>query len=198
MSKTIKITAIILSAVLLPFLIIAAQIYFYDEAKENQTADAAIVLGAAVWTDKPSPVFRERINHAVNLYKQKRIKKIIFTGGQGNDNEKTEARIGQIYAVEKGIPTEDILIENKSSTTFENLEFAKEVMRKNNIKSVLIVTDPLHMKRSMAMAEFLEINALPEPTPTSVYQGFWAKTDFLLRETFYCFLFQLRDLVRPM
>lgn len=198
MSKTIKITAIILSAVLLPFLIIAAQIYFYDEAKENQTADAAIVLGAAVWTDKPSPVFRERINHAVNLYKQKRVKKIIFTGGQGNSNEKTEARIAQIYAVDEGIPKEDILIENKSRTTFENLEFSKEIIDRENIKSVLIVTDPLHMKRSMAMADFLEINALPEPTPTTVYQGFWAKTDLLVRETFYCFLFQLRDFIRPM
>lgn len=183
---------------MLPFFIIAAQIYLYGETEGNRTADAAVVLGAAVWTDKPSPVFRERINHAVDLYKQKRIKKIIFTGGQGNTDEKTEARIAQIYAVDKGIPKEDILIENKSRTTFENLEFAKEIIGKNNIKSVLIVTDPLHLKRAMAMADFLELNADPEPTPTTVYQSFQSKTTFLFRETFYLFLFELRDFIGPM
>ncbi|MGJ5635024.1 YdcF family protein, partial [Nostoc sp. CALU 1950] len=74
------ITVTLISALLLAIASSASSIYLYGSSTNNIKADAAIVLGAAVWGEEPSPVFRERINHAINLYKNGSVKTIIFTG----------------------------------------------------------------------------------------------------------------------
>ncbi|HEV2765160.1 MAG TPA: YdcF family protein, partial [Pyrinomonadaceae bacterium] len=71
------------AAALLLLAFVAAGIYTYGGHTSDGRADAAVVLGAAVWTRRPSPVFRERINHAVELYKRGRVRKLILTGGRG-------------------------------------------------------------------------------------------------------------------
>ena len=71
--------------------LLAWRVYSFGNTSSDGPADAAVVLGAAVWTKEPSPVFKERINHAVNLYRKGRVRKLIFTGGQGNPGEPTEA-----------------------------------------------------------------------------------------------------------
>ncbi|WP_309245652.1 hypothetical protein [Desmonostoc muscorum] len=75
----ILVTLALISAFLLAIASSASSIYLYGSSTNNIKADAAIVLGAAVWGEKPSPVFRERINHAINLYKNGSVKAIIFT-----------------------------------------------------------------------------------------------------------------------
>ncbi|MGN7073210.1 YdcF family protein, partial [Neisseria sp. P0001.S004] len=84
-------------------------------------ADAAVVLGAAAWDKRPSPVFRERINHAITLYQSHRVGKIIFTGGTPKKGFMTEAEVGRRYALKQGIPAHNILFENTSRNTYENL-----------------------------------------------------------------------------
>lgn len=195
MKRFLKIITAIASMVLLFIVFIASTIYFYNEDTTDKTADAAIVLGAAVWGEKLSPVFKERANHAINLYREKRIKKIIFTGGQGNADEKTEAETAREYAVSEGVPDADILVENKSRSTFENLSFAKKIADENNIKTVLLVSDPLHLKRSIAIARDLNYDAYPSPTPTTKYQSFSAKFGLLEHETYFYILFLFKDLV---
>jgi uncharacterized SAM-binding protein YcdF (DUF218 family) len=123
-------------------------------------ADAAVVLGAAVWGEELSPVFTERVNHSLNLYRSGKVRKIIFTGGQGNRNELTESAAARLYALEHGIPEDIILIEEKSHDTHENLFYAKEVADDNQLKTVLIVSDPLHMKRAMIMGRRSWIESL--------------------------------------
>ena len=177
-------SAIILLAVLF-FVFIAAEIYFYDESTTNRTADAAIVLGAAVWGERLSPVFEERVKHSIDLYRTGKIKKIIFTGGRGNADEETEARAARRFAVECGVPAEDILTEDKSTNTYENLLFAKPIAETNRIETVLLVSDPLHLKRSVEIAKSLNYEVFPAPTPTTRYQGFQARMKFLARETYF-------------
>ncbi len=80
----------LISALLLAITSTAISIYLYGNKINHTQADAAIVLGAAVWGEEPSPVFRERINHAINLYKNQDVNKIIFTGGVGESNEPAE------------------------------------------------------------------------------------------------------------
>jgi uncharacterized SAM-binding protein YcdF (DUF218 family) len=159
------------------------RIYRYGHHCEVVHADAALVLGAAAWGEKPSPVFRERINHAVDLYRSGYVRKIIFTGGQGSSDEPPEARVGERYAIEQGIPQADILVETASHTTRENLYYAQRVAARHQLRTFLLVSDPLHMKRAMLIAEDLGIKAFPSPTPTTMYRSPASQVAFLARET---------------
>lgn len=193
MKKFLKILAAFGLSAFLFYVFIAGQIYFYAETSTDKTADAAIVLGAAVWGEKLSPVFKERVNHAVVLYREKRVRKIIFTGGQGNADEETEAETAAKYAVENGVAPEDILLENESRSTYENLLFAKRIADENDIKTVLLVTDPLHLKRSIEMAYSLNYEAFPSPTPTTKYQSFSSRFELLSKETYFYARFLFLD-----
>jgi uncharacterized SAM-binding protein YcdF (DUF218 family) len=181
------ITAI--STLIVVFITTALNIYWYGNNSNNIKADAAIVLGAAVWGNEPSPVFRERINHGINLYKNANVSKIIFTGGVGDSDEPAEAIVGKNYAVAKGVKAADILTETRSRTTYQNLENALEVASGHKLTKFLIVSDPLHMKRSVLMAKHLGMDAYPSPTPTTRYRTFRSQIEFLLRETYFYFVF---------
>jgi uncharacterized SAM-binding protein YcdF (DUF218 family) len=163
----------------------ALSIYFYGNTTTNIKADAAIVLGAAVWGEEPSPVFRERINHAINLYNNGVVRTIIFTGGVGESHEPAEAIVGKRYALAKGIKAANILTETQSRTTYQNLKNALDVASNQKLAKFLIVSDPLHMKRSVLMAKELGMNAYPSPTPTTRYRSFRSQVEFLLRETYF-------------
>ncbi|MFN2493894.1 MAG: YdcF family protein [Pyrinomonadaceae bacterium] len=175
----------IVAPLILLAVLIAVRIYTYGNNVVDLKADAAIVLGAAVWSDEVSPVFRERINHAIQLYRTGKVRKIIFTGGQGNKRELTEAAAARAYAIKNGVPPGDILLEDKSHTTYENVVNAKQLADANGLKKVLIVSDPLHMKRAVAMAHDIGLEAYPSPTPTTRYQGLGSKMSSLVYETFY-------------
>jgi len=180
-----KIVLAIIALTVVVLTVTAARIYRYSSVAVDKQADAAVVLGAAVWSQNVSPVFRERINHAVDLYRKGKVRKLIFTGGQGNSNEPTEAAAASSYAQANGIPLQDILVEQKSHTTFENILNAKQLADTNSLKTVLIVSDPMHMKRAMTMARDVGLIAYPSPTPTTRYVGWKTQMSELARETFY-------------
>jgi uncharacterized SAM-binding protein YcdF (DUF218 family) len=185
MKRIIRISAAILGTLILLIALIALRICSYGSTVSNEPADAAIVLGAAVWGDDVSPVFKERINHALELRRRGKVRKIIFTGGQGNRDELTEASSARQYAIQQGISPADILLEENSHTTYENLVFAREVAVARGLKRVLIVSDPLHMKRAVTMAIDLGLDAYPSPTPTTRYQGAAGQLRLLAHETYY-------------
>lgn len=163
----------------------AISIWNYSSKDEKTVSDVAIVLGAATYGNEVSPVFRERINHGIWLYENGYVQKLILTGGYGEGNEYSSAYIAKIYAEEQGIPSEDILIEEKSIITQENIENAKDIMDSNSYETAIIVSDPLHMKRSMLMAKDVGIAAYSSPTPTTMYKSIGTKLSFLAREEFF-------------
>lgn len=163
----------------------AVSIWSYGKVDEKQRADAAIVLGAAVYGEKVSPVFAERLNHGIWLYENDYVEKLIVTGGMGEGNRYSDAYAGKKYMMEQGVSEEDILIEEESAITQENLENAKELMDKNGYVSAIVVSDPLHMKRAMLMAEDSGIEAYSSPTPTTRYKTWKSKVPFLAREEFF-------------
>ena len=148
-------------------------------------ADAAIVLGAAVWNKQPSPVFEERIKHGLDLYKTGQVSYLIFTGGTGAGNELAESAVARRYAVEHGIPDASIFSEEISKNTFQNLLQSCRIMHQAGLHSVLIVSDPMHMKRAMSMAAELKIQARAAATPSSRYINWKSKTRALVYESFY-------------
>jgi uncharacterized SAM-binding protein YcdF (DUF218 family) len=185
MKRVAQVLKIVLVLLVVTLGFIATRIYTFGGNETDRKADAAIVLGAAVWGNQVSPVFRERINHALELYHQGKVRKIIFTGGQGNSNEPTEASAARAYAIQNGANAADLLIEQRSHTTFENLFYAKQVADANALQKVLIVSDPLHMKRAILMAHDVGLDAYPSPTPTTRYQGWRSQSTELGRETYY-------------
>lgn len=164
--------------------LLAKEIYAFSLKSTNAPADAAVVMGATVFRNRPSPVFRERINHAINLYHQGTVKYLIFTGGLAGNDELAESEAARDYAIAQGVPADHILIETISDNTCLNLIEAKRLMDENDLDQALIVSDPLHMKRTMWLAETIGLDAFSSPTPTSRYQSFDRKAGFLVREVY--------------
>lgn len=185
----IWVTVALISALLLAIASTASSIYLYGSSTNNIKADAAIVLGAAVWGQEPSPVFRERISHAINLYKNGSVKTIIFTGGVGESNEPAEAIVGKNYAIAQQVKAADIFTETQSRTTYQNLKNALKVANAHQLTKFLIVSDPLHLKRAVLMARGLGMDAHSSPTPTTRYRSFHSKIEFLSRETYFYFVY---------
>ncbi len=169
----------------------ACSIYSYGSEAKIIQADAAIVLGAAAWGNQPSPVFRERINHAIKLYKAGNVRTLIFTGGIGDRNEPAEAIVAKHYALKQGVSGTDILTETHSKTTQQNLYYSKQIATAHQLSKVLIVSDPLHMKRAVLMAKDMGMDAYPSPTQTSLYRSLISQTKFLSRETYFYFVYLL-------
>jgi uncharacterized SAM-binding protein YcdF (DUF218 family) len=196
LKRTGKVLKVLLAIVLFTIGFTAARIYTFSNNTTTANADAAIVLGAAVWSNQVSPVFRERINHALDLHRTGRVKKIIFTGGQGNPQEPTEAVAARTYAIENGVPATDILIEQQSHTTYENIANAKVIADSAGLKKLLIVSDPMHMKRALAMAGDLHMDAYPSPTPTTRYISWRSQCQELARETVYYLGYQATTVLK--
>jgi uncharacterized SAM-binding protein YcdF (DUF218 family) len=163
---------------------LAREIYSFSLISSYAPADAAVVLGTSVFRDRPSPVFRERINHAIHLYREGIVQNIIFTGGLAGNDKLAESEAAREYAIAQGVPAEHIFIETESYSTCLNLLRAKRIIEENGMDQVLIVSDPLHMRRTMWLAEGIGLKALSSPTPTSRYQSFDRKAGFLVREVY--------------
>jgi uncharacterized SAM-binding protein YcdF (DUF218 family) len=151
----------------------------------TERGETAIVLGAAVIGDKPSPVFAARLDHAAVLYREGRAGRVLVTGGRSGEDDLSEAAAGSAYLQARGVPVSAILTEDRSRTTRQNLGNARGVLGKKAGKPVLIVSDPLHMRRAMAMAAAESFAALPSPTPTTRYRSLGTQAPFLAREVWF-------------
>ena len=149
-------------------------------------SDCIVVLGAAVYGDKPSPVFEERIRHGIHLFKQGYAPLIVFTGGKGDRATLAESEAAAEFAISNGVPQDSILTDVNSRTTHQNLAEAKVLMGARGLKSAILVSDPLHLYRASKMAEDLEIQVYSSATPTSRYQSNRSKMGFLIREVYFC------------
>lgn len=160
-------------------------IWQFGKLDQARPSDCIIVLGAAIAGTEPSPVFAERIRHAVYLYKQGFAKQLIFTGGIGQGQHYSESRIARHFAQQLAIPNTAILIEEHSRTTQENLVEAAKLMHAHGLTSAIIVSDPLHMKRALLMAHDQAISAVSSPTPSSQYRSWPKRLKFLGRELYF-------------
>jgi len=182
LKKFIKYTGV---ALLFFMTINAISIWHYSLEYSEKKSDVAIVLGAGTNNGTLSPVFKERVNQGIYLYKKGLVKKLIFTGGIGENQDVSDSKVARNYAAQQGVPQNDIIIEEKSRYTHENLTEAKFIMDSLNFSSALIVSDPLHMKRSMELATAANIECESSPTKTSMYQSTIPKLKFLVYETFF-------------
>ena len=164
---------------------VASYIVWVGERDQAAPADVIIVLGAAAYDARPSPVFAERIRHGIDLYRRGLAKHLIFTGGFGKGARFSESQVAQRYALKHGVPGQAILIETQSRTTHQNLQQAATLMKARGFKRAIVVSDPLHMARALRLAREAGIDALGSSTPTSRFRSFETRKRFLLQEVYF-------------
>lgn len=177
--------ALITAGLALWFIIVGISIWRYGALDFATRADCIIVLGAAVRGSSPSPVFEERLRHGISLYRDGLAPRMLFTGGIGENQRHSESRVARAFAIQHGVDPAHILIEERSRTTPQNLVEALALMRQHGLNKAIIVSDPLHMRRSIMIADQIGLEAVSSPTPTSRYQSFGTKFQFLLRELYF-------------
>jgi uncharacterized SAM-binding protein YcdF (DUF218 family) len=138
---------------------------------ERRPVDAIVVLGAAQYDGRPSPVFEARLDHAVVLWHAGLADTFIVTGGKLPGDRTTEAAVARQYAIDRGVPAEAILGEDEGRNTLASLRAVAAMLEEHGMTSALFVSDPTHMLRVLRMADDLGIEAFGSPTPTSPVQA---------------------------
>jgi uncharacterized SAM-binding protein YcdF (DUF218 family) len=165
---------------------VAAWIVWVGQRDQAAQADAIIVLGAAAYDARPSPVFEERIRHGLDLYQRGYAPVLLFTGGYGGSSARfSESQVARRYALKHGVPESAILIESTSRTTRQNLEQARRLMQQHDLRRVIVVSDPLHMARALRLSRELGVEALGSPTPSTRFRSVQTQWRFLLQEVYF-------------
>ena len=132
-----------------------------------QQADAVVVLGAAQYVGRPSPVLKARLDHAIGLWSRGLAPLLIVTGGMGVGDTTSEGAVSRKYALRQGVPDSAILVENQGRTTRESLSAVAAMMHGRDLDRAILVSDPFHMLRLSIVARRLGLTPYTSPTPTS-------------------------------
>jgi uncharacterized SAM-binding protein YcdF (DUF218 family) len=147
------------------------RIWAQGQRDEERPADAIVVMGAAQYDGRPSRVFAARLDHAVSLYFAGVAPRLVLTGGKAEGDRTTEAAAGRAFALELGVPLEDILVEEESRTTLESVRAVAALLEANGARSAIFVSDRPHMLRVLRMAADAGVTAWGSPTRTSPIEG---------------------------
>ena len=156
-----------LLAVFTVWVISAVSVLVWSSRDEARPAQAIVVLGAAQYAGKPSPVLRARLDHGLNLWERKLASVLILTGGTGVGDTTSEAAVGRTYAKKRGVPDTLILVENEGRTTSESLKAVAGMLEVRGLNSALLVSDPFHMLRLRILARRFGFTPYTSPTRTS-------------------------------
>jgi len=143
------------------------RVWAEGQRDDSRPADAIVVMGAAQYDGRPSPVFAARIDHAIELFQAGVAPRLIVTGGKQPGDRTTEAASARAYAIERGVPPSAILFEDRSRTTLESIHAVRSVMDEHGLKTAVFVSDRPHMLRVLRMAADDGITAHGSPTTTS-------------------------------
>jgi uncharacterized SAM-binding protein YcdF (DUF218 family) len=161
----------------------------WSRRSSSASADAIVVLGAAQYGGRPSPVLRSRLDHALGLYKAGRAPRVVLTGGRRPGDLISEAAAGRRYLVRRGIPNDRILLESTGRTSLASMQGAADVLRgqvdslADRRPRVLLVSDPFHMLRLDVLARMQGLAPLSSPTRTSPISANTVVLEYMLRES---------------
>jgi uncharacterized SAM-binding protein YcdF (DUF218 family) len=163
---------VLMLAVLGYFAVTTALVTATMAKDERPDADAIVVLGAAQYNGRPSPVYQARLDHALDLYRSGMAETIVFTGGRGVPGERfTEGATGREWAIDHGIPADRILVEESSRSTYQNLRGVTRLLAPREMRTIVLVSDPFHMYRAVEQAADVGLTAHPSPTRSSPING---------------------------
>lgn len=162
-----RIIASIILGVALLWAVSMGAVLLWSSMDQARPAGSIVVLGAAQYDGKPSPVLRARLDHGIDLWNRRMAKVLVLTGGQGSGDTTSEAAVGRAYARKHGVPDSAILLENRGRTTRESMLAVADTLGKRGIKTAILVSDPFHMLRLWIMGRRFGLTAYTSPTRTS-------------------------------
>ena len=187
----------LIGAALTGWVLCVAAIFGWSRRAAEGRAEAIVVLGAAQYGGRPSPVLRARLDHALALWQSDRAVRVVLTGGRRPGDLISEAEAGRRYLVRRGVPTQAILLEPTGRTSLASMDGAaarleawrdslpvtvRDTMPRR--PSVLLVSDPFHMLRLDVLARLQGLRPLPSPTRTSPISANRAVAiEYMLRES---------------
>jgi uncharacterized SAM-binding protein YcdF (DUF218 family) len=154
-----------------------------DDARRVDHADTILVLGAAEYDGRPSPVFQGRLKQAALLFNEKRAGSVIVLGGGRPGDVTTEAQAGRDYLLADGLPSDQVIAEPRGNTTYESLQAAATLMQGRGLRSAFLVSDPWHNLRIKKMAGDLGIRAYASATWHSAATSLPTRLSGYARET---------------
>ena len=166
----LKLLLLFIAALVLYYVVTLVQVWLTSRRYDPVKAQAIVVMGAAQYNGVPSPDLRARLDQALALFQQGYAHLIVCTGSKEPLDHYTEAEAGRSYLLSKGVPPADIL-EAGGRDSWTNLALAADLLRPRGDTDVLIVTDPFHEDRSMAIATDVGLTPHPTPTQTSPING---------------------------
>jgi uncharacterized SAM-binding protein YcdF (DUF218 family) len=134
---------------------------------QRRPVDAIVVLGAAQYNGRPSPVLRARLDHALGLYRDGLAPLIVVTGGFGRGDTTSEAIVGRRYLLAHAVPPEAVVAQSRGRTTAASMTEVAEWSRGRGLRRVLLVSDPFHMFRLRLEARRTALEAYTSPTESS-------------------------------
>lgn len=176
------ITALLGVALGLYLAVTFVQVLQASEREEARPVDAIVVLGAAQYDGKPSPVLRARLDHTARLYRRGLADKVVVTGGKRAGDRTTEASVSAAYLVRKGVPESSILREVKGRTSWQQLAAAAGFLKQRGSTRVLLVSDGFHSARISGIASELGLEGYTSPARASPIHGI-GKLPYIGKET---------------
>lgn len=138
-----------------------------SQQDERQPVDAIVVLGAAQYNGRPSPVLRARLDHALRLYREGLAPVVVVTGGVGPGDTTSEALVGKRYLFTHGVPIASVVAQPQGRTTMASMTAVAQWLRRRGVHRVLLVSDPFHMFRLRLEARRTALEAYTSPTESS-------------------------------
>ncbi len=162
-----RMLTVVVVALFVLWVISATAVLIWASRDEARPAQAIVVLGAAQYAGKPSPVLRARLDHALDLWNHHLATLLILTGGTGAGDTTSEAAVGRTYARKRGVPDSAILVENEGRTTSESMRAVAGMLEVRGLQTALLVSDPFHMLRLRILARRFGFTPYTSPTQTS-------------------------------
>jgi len=162
-----RVLTITMVVVFVLWLASVSAVVMWSGRDEARPAQAIVVLGAAQYAGKPSPVLRARLDHALDLWNRHLASLLIVTGGTGAGDTTSEADVGRSYVTRHGVPDSAIIVENAGRTTSESMRAVAGMLEVRGLQSALLVSDPFHMLRLRILARRFGFTPYTSPTQTS-------------------------------
>jgi uncharacterized SAM-binding protein YcdF (DUF218 family) len=155
------------AAVLVVYALLFGWVWRVSRLDQRRAADAIVVLGAAQYNGRPSPVLKARLDHAVELFREGLAPAIVVTGGIGPGDRMSEATVGHRYLRSLAVPDSAIIVRPDGRTTDESMRSVADWMHERDLARALLVSDPFHMARLQIEAHRADLTAFTSPTRTS-------------------------------
>ncbi len=134
---------------------------------ERETADVIVVLGAAQYNGRPSPVLRARLDHALELWREGLAPAIVVTGGVGRGDKESEATVGRRYLLAHQVPDSVLVVQPQGRSTQASMNAVATWLGERGRQRAILVSDPFHMLRLRLEARRTGLRAYTSPTDSS-------------------------------